>query len=51
MVFKLHFQGRDGTEDELIIRVDSIEEAREAAYKEMDKRGADQQYCWSERIV
>lgn len=49
MKFKIHYNGRD-YQDELVIEEDTIEEIREKAFQECDKRGWDRRRCWSENI-
>ena len=46
MKYIIHY----GFEDELIIEGDTIEEVREIAFREEDRRGWDRSKCWSERI-
>lgn len=39
-----------GNEDSIIIERDTIEEVREVAKVEMEKRGVDLSTCWSEEL-
>lgn len=48
MTFKIHYNG--DYEDSLIIKGETIEEIREKAFAESDRRGWDRSDCWSERI-
>lgn len=48
MKFIIHYNGV--YEDEIIIEGDTIEEIKETAFTECDKRGWDSKDCWSERI-
>ena len=48
MKYKIHYNG--AYEDEIIIEGDTIEELREKAFLECDKRGWNREDCWSEEI-
>jgi len=48
MKFKIHYDG--AYEDELIVEGETIEEIKENAFAETDRRGWKREDCWSERI-
>lgn len=48
MKYKLNFELTDGSYDSIIVEGESIEEIREIAYKERDKRNS--VYEWSEEL-
>jgi hypothetical protein len=48
MKFKIHFTLNDGTEDSIVVSGDTLEEIREKAYAELDKRGG--RDAWSEEL-
>lgn len=48
MIFKIHYNG--SYEDEIIIKGESIEEIKETAFNECEKRGWETNSCWSERL-
>ena len=48
MRFEIHFEYMDGTTDNITLSGDSLEEIRQLAQAEVDKRNpAD---CWSEQV-
>lgn len=49
MKFKIHATNKDGEADFFVVSGDTIEEVRELANKEIEKR--DWWDCWSEEIV
>lgn len=48
MKFKINYNGN--YEDSINIEADTIEEIREIALSECNKRGWDIQYCWREEL-
>ena len=48
MKYKIHYNG--AYQDEIIVDGETIEEIREKAFSEGDRRGWDRQDCWSEEI-
>lgn len=48
MKFKIYYNGR--YEDEIVVEGDTIEEIKEIAFSECEKRGWDANDCWSERL-
>lgn len=48
MKFKIHYNG--AYEDEIVVEGDNIEEIREQALAECDKRGWQYENCWSEQL-
>lgn len=46
MKVTIHYNGR--YEDELRFECETIEEAREIAYRESEVRGWEEKHCWSE---
>lgn len=48
MTFKIHYNG--DYFDEVIVHGESVEEVRQLALAECEKRGWDTQRCWSERL-
>ena len=48
MKYKIHYNG--SYEDEIVVSGDTIEEIREQAFYEGDKRGWEKENCWSEEI-
>ena len=50
MKFKIHYTYPDGTEDELLLSGEIIEDIRERAFSEMERRGINSSNWWSERI-
>lgn len=48
MKFKIHYDG--AYSDELVIEGDTIEEIKEQAYAESNKRGWETRNCWSEKL-
>ena len=48
MKFRIHYNGE--YEDSIVIEGNTIEEIREKAFAEGDKRGWNREDCWSEQI-
>ena len=48
MKFRIHYNGE--YEDSIVITGNTIEEIREKAFAEGDKRGWNREDCWSEQI-
>ena len=49
MKFRLHFEYKD-FEDYIDIKGETIEEIRQVAFREMNRRGVDTSQCWSEEL-
>lgn len=48
MIFKIYYNGK--YEDDIVIEGDTIEEVKEIAFHECEKRGWESKDCWSERL-
>lgn len=46
MIVIIHYNGR--YKDSIVIKGNSIEEFKEVAYEEVNKRGWEKEHCWSE---
>ena len=50
MTFYVHFSWPDGTDDQIAICGETIEEVRQKALAAMLERGVDERTCWSEEV-
>jgi hypothetical protein len=48
MIFRIHYDGN--YQDSVMVEGETIEEIREKAFAEGDKRGWEKSKCWSEQI-
>lgn len=49
MKFRIHYD-KAGCEDAIVIEGDTVEEVREIAKNETEKRRWNKRFCWSEEI-
>jgi len=48
MTYRIYFTLRDGSDDSIVVAADTIEELRERAFAEIEKRGGSNP--WSEKV-
>lgn len=48
--FRVHFEYDNGTQDDVVIQGDTIEECRKIAEQQLVKRGVENNHHWAEEI-